>query len=106
MKREEILRKAADNCEKEGAWCQGEMARDSEGLIVGCHERSACSRCAWGHISYATGSYFSIGNPADYAFGAHIQQRIPLFNDHPDRTQAEVVQALRDCADRCERGEL
>lgn len=107
MKPSEILRKAADLIEPEGAWCQDHLG-EKEGNIIptilNLNSRhadlsGACKLCAEGAmIVAARGEEPSLGE----AFVA-MRKTIPVFvhewNDDPDRTQAEVVAKLRECAD-------
>lgn len=83
----DILDKAADLIEPEGAWMQG----DYGGHHLGCY-------CALGAIR-AVGGYAHDINPAAYI----LQQVVPAkfaheWNDAPERTQAEVVAKLREAA--------
>lgn len=91
----DILNKAADLIEPEGAWTQGRWTADDY----------SC-RCAEGAIAAAANiSPLNIGShPAAIALAkvlglpnAH-QGGIALWNDDLSRTQAEVVAALRAAA--------
>lgn len=93
-----ILQRAADLIAPEGAWIQGSFGRPGE-----CY-------CVRGAIGAASGSVFLADGHAasEIAFAASIGRphgtdnaagcSLVTWNDSPDRTQAEVVQALRDAA--------
>lgn len=94
----DILDKAADLIEPEGAWTQGAFARtaDGESCSSGSSDPRAVCWCVGGAINRASGQE----RPTD----AHnvFQRLIPCgefeWNDAPERTQAEVVAKLREAA--------
>lgn len=103
LKPSEVLSRAADLIEPEGAWCQGgaSNAPNREALAA-----DATAWCGWGAIaramnSEATHRVFTYldratGGPSAIASPSKWGQS---FNDAPDRTQAEVVAALRKASD-------
>ena len=87
----EIMRAARALITPPGSWTQGEYARDSNGLSVSLlSERVKCF-CALGSIKYTANSFFANVT----AFRDHIYNKygvnIHCWNDHPDRTHAEVL---------------
>jgi hypothetical protein len=91
----EILSAAADLLEPEGAWAQGDLARNAEGDCVSTISDSAVCWCTVGAI-YRVSDYY-----CDEALGTleHILSGgIANWNDAPERTQAEVVAKLREAA--------
>lgn len=106
MKPSEVLSKAADLIEPEGAWMQGAPARRADGSAaynVFEHEDVVCF-CALGAIQKAAGSDPEY-EPASEFFRTRILRAMgrnvsyASWNDAPVRTQAEVVAKLREAAD-------
>lgn len=103
MSAADILEKAADLIEPEGAWTRFVFARDASGRRVSEQDPSATCWCAAGAITVtAGGGFFGEGawkarSALLEALGAGI---IPNWNDAPDRTQAEVVAKLREAAEK------
>lgn len=89
-------------------WCQGSNARDAYGDIVPAASPKACSWCAAGAITAVSPQ--SLRGPAHRCLSAAIgsdphDTGVPiLWNDHPDRTQAEVIAALARSVDHAEGG--
>lgn len=110
----QLLRGAADLLEAEGAWTRGEYARNAQGYPV-VPEGGVCW-CAFGaliHVRHANGlpcvGYVSTFHDLPEALALEevlwpSYHDIAYWNDHPDRTQAEVVAALREAADRLDGG--
>ena len=99
----EVLRKAADLIEPEGAWTQGEMGRDHTGERVSCRSDAAVKFCALGAISRAGDG--ALEDEAAQILRDVVKPRrndIARWNDAPGRQQSEVVAALREAADRAE----
>lgn len=104
-----VLNAAADLIEPEGAWAQGAFAADDFGSKWQEYEPAmygAVCWCAIGAVAEVTGENpweTWEASPAGAAMDA-IKQVIggpvALWNDAPDRTQAEVVTALRQAAQR------
>jgi hypothetical protein len=99
----DVLERAADLIEPEGAWTQGVYARDAEGHILGAGTApEAVCFCALGAIEHIGGH----GAPAKAFLARHIMPEgyrstthtVGSFNDDPRRTQAEVVAKLREAA--------
>lgn len=110
----DVLDRAADLIEPEGAWTQGESARDAKGapLPKGSEPGAVCW-CVLGAIGKV------VGHPANILFGKAQKalgsvlpdditpmydadgDELPVeasWNDSPFRTQAEVVAKLREAA--------
>lgn len=112
----DVLSRAADLIEPEGAWTQGASARtaDGEDLPKGVEPGAVCW-CILGAIGKI------VGHPANRLFGMaeraldevipsdtiilHVgddeDDELPLaasWNDAPERTQSEVVAKLREAA--------
>lgn len=101
MKPSEVLAKAASLIESEGAWIQGALTLDADGNENEQDWQHAVCFCASGAIGYASNDDEDLWDRSigylDYAIGC--DDTVPDWNDHPERTQAEVVKALRDAAD-------
>ena len=103
----DILARAADLIEPEGAWTQGEEARDAHG--EGLEDFSGTDAVCW----CAGGAIWKAARLLGVVRGAPFQRYFELFlgvtgvpewNDAPERTQAEVVAKLREAAAKA-RGE-
>lgn len=81
----ETLTAAAELIERDG-WCQY-VSTNNEGR-----------RCAVGAINVAAGRDYSNSSYALWAMRQHIGESVAQWNDAPERTQAEVVAALREAA--------
>ncbi|MGE0289088.1 MAG: hypothetical protein AB7I42_22820 [Bradyrhizobium sp.] len=95
------LRDAAALVER--GWTQGAWARNAAGNGVFYDAPDAVRWCAIGAI-WADDKDRRWG--ALLALGRHVGIEVSAWNDLPGRTADEVLAALRDCADRVERGEL
>ena len=97
MRPSEILSKAADLIETVGAWTQLSYARTSENKPVFWDDAQASCFCVEGALAKIAG-----GRARSFVARRYLQditQRdIVFWNDHPKRTQAEVVAALRKAA--------
>lgn len=93
----EILARAADLIEPEGAWGQDEYAVDLDGRSVGPTSASAVCFCALGALRRA-GGFDDDMNSAAQALGKVVGDLVCDWNDAPGRTQVEVVEALRQAA--------
>lgn len=95
----EILSAAADLIEPEGAWTQGHYARGVSGRPVVTVQRAICF-CALGAINVAAG----LKPNEDSREAQRVLESIlpwpdvPIWNDDPERTQADVLAALRKAA--------
>lgn len=81
----EVLNKAADLLEPEGAWCKGTYEKDS-----------AC--CVDQAIFLAARKNPGVWNRAKDKLAEQVNCNVVFWNDAPERTQAEVIQALRRAA--------
>lgn len=101
----EVLERAADLIEPEGAWTRGAYAADEcNDSIDTLHPDAKCF-CAMGAVYRAAGasSLYKTG-PLDVVNDVRkhlitvVGTTMASFNDAPGRTQAEVVAALRSAA--------
>jgi hypothetical protein len=97
----DVLNAAADLLEKPGAWTQDAYARSAKGnKVLPAGDKAVCW-CASGALARVQGLG---GYEAEYSDAGHVLARtvsiidIPIWNDTPERTQAEVVAALRAAA--------
>jgi hypothetical protein len=93
----DILNRAADRLSKEGAWVQHTLAKDTDGTQVPPDYATACQWCSKGAIS-AEAQYAHQQYRAEITLRKVIDAPITVWNDHPTRTQAEVVAAFRKAA--------
>lgn len=85
----DVLDRAADEIEARG-WHQGDWIEDDTGCV-----------CAEGALYFAGASAKLVAvsiSPTGKLFRDHIGESIVDWNDAPERTQAEVVAALRSAA--------
>jgi hypothetical protein len=104
----EILNKAADLIEKPGAWIQDAFSRDEHGFAEQGNGRWAAHPvcfCALGAIAQAAGMpdpEWAWATDAAKALESFVTEHrfcsVTDWNDAPERTQAEVVAALREAA--------
>jgi hypothetical protein len=102
----DVLDRAADLIEPEGAWTKGGYARGASGTFVICSENATCF-CALGAISVASNRWGYTDEPdarAVRVLEGLVEGPLSGWNDAPERTQAEVVAKLREAA-RIARGE-
>lgn len=96
----DILTAAADLIERPGGWTQGVFARDANGCNAGWRQENAECFCVSGALSRVGGH--PEFNLAWQAFNSWTMRRgfphLAKWNDAPERTQAEVVAALRAAA--------
>lgn len=101
VKTSDVLEAAANLLEKPGAWTQGVFARNAKGVVVGFRDDSATCFCAAGAI-YRSAKSNALGDPAINLLNTWARRRhfehLAKWNDAPERTQAEVVAALRQAA--------
>jgi hypothetical protein len=92
----QVLRDAADECGKPGAWCQGSSSRDQFGRDTREFGTVAVSYWMLGHVAkQANLEQWRIIFP----LVASLTRGSPTrWNDIPERTQAEVVAKLREAA--------
>lgn len=100
----EVLERAADLIEPEGAWTQGEYARNAYGsaFIHGWRypDGPPVCFCLNGAINFVAGNRVT----QDYAPAQRVVESMfddgatGTWNDAPERTQAEVVSKLREAA--------
>lgn len=98
----DVLERAADLIEPEGAWIQGALWRDSEGrdLDEDGDKSDATCWCTVGATLAVAGLTQSL--KADRFFsrflGFDFSGEVEVWNDAPERTQQEVVAKLREAA--------
>lgn len=99
MKASEILSKAADLIEPDGAWIQGKYSTTYSGEDVSSNSPAACRFCAWGAIERAAGRHYDDAEEtAIRTLYEFLGGDIEAWNDVESRTQAEVVAAMRQAA--------
>lgn len=97
----QVLREAAALVEK--GHCKGEYARDAQGLKVDRDSPSAVSWCAFGAIARANGTLLNDQAVAcESALEAVVEDDVQEWNDAPERTAAEVAEAMRKAAESLE----
>jgi len=98
LKTPELLRKAADEIRRRG-WTQDDFGSSND--------RDNCSVCAWGAINAAayddpwdTGENGETESLADFVAKVNNigGNNLALWNDHPDRTVEEVLEAFEKAA--------
>lgn len=93
----DILERAADLIEPEGAWTTEADARDAVGMETGIFDGDASCFCMAGAI-------WHVAEPGDrWRAMEFVREHLGVeevmdFNDEEGRTQAEVVTALREAA--------
>lgn len=101
----EVLSRAADLIEPEGAWTQGAFARPkpSKAFVGARWPRTRTCWCVRGALFEVTGTRPRHENEATVAAETFLENAIArslvMFNDFEYRTQAEVVAALRKASD-------
>lgn len=97
----DILNRAADLIEPEGAWTQNAYWRECSGWPVMSRRHAVCF-CALGAIKAIVGQAPSDpdNTPAARVLASLIPGSFSVedWNDAPERTQAEVVAKLREAA--------
>ena len=94
----DVLNAAADLIEPEGAWIQGYYALDANGDSVTARDIDAMCWCVLGAIRVA-GHFDHDTTRPSLVFNRHIgAELMDKWNDAPERTQVEVVAALRAAA--------
>jgi hypothetical protein len=95
----DILNRAADLIEPEGAWTQYTLALNKDHVSCDPKQDDAACFCAMGAIVRAANieddEYYEA---ALTELSAHVGFHVPTWNDAPERTQSEVVSALRAAA--------
>lgn len=79
--------------EPEGAWTQGASARDSGRRVVIFSSERACQWCALGAIGATYKGYQILD--IERRLRSELAGSIAVWNDTPERTQAEVVALLK-----------
>ena len=112
-----VLRSAADLIEEGSRWCQGHNATDAKGCGVPIFAKDATCFCAHGAIIRVRGDSVE-GLLAERALLSHVTEQDwwsgePLgegapgavvigWNDVTNRNAGEVVEAMREAADKVE----
>jgi len=96
MKPSEILSQAGDLVAK--GWTQGAYARDAQGESCASSDPEAACFCATGAVRHVCPVACERVAAWPFLRKAISNDSITLFNDHPDRTQAQVVKAFRKAA--------
>jgi hypothetical protein len=94
----DVLDRAADLIEPEGAWSNDDVARTATGEETHASDPEATCWCALGAI-WRTADRAGVNRyAADKPLFNLLGKSIGEFNDAPERTQAEVVAKLREAA--------
>lgn len=93
----DVLEKAAELIEPEGAWIQGRSARSTIGTDVPPTHYAACSWCASGAMSKAIGSEVAADDARNF-MNKFLRRKVWTWNDSNGRQQSEVVAKLRSAA--------
>lgn len=96
----DILDRAADRLSKPGAWTQGANARDADGRGVSPNNPAAVCWCLSG-VLYSVEPRYSVAREANDFMNRYVLVSYAHhWNDAPERTQSEVIQTLRQAADK------
>lgn len=102
----DVLLRAAEIIEPEGAWTQSWFAKTAEGEPCGVFEPSAVCWCVSGAIQRASDGNGHATYAAMVALERHLRlpgySPVTFWNDSLQRTQAEAVAALRAAAERAQ----
>jgi hypothetical protein len=89
----------------ERGWCQTRYGENAFGERVSSESPDAVRWCATGAIERVcifrareTGGYFQLWSDVTNALDKSIGEFRTCWNDHPDRTQQEVVEAFCRCS--------
>ena len=100
MRVSDVLGRAADLIEPEGAWTQGSFARNVGGYAVRIESPEAVCFCAVGAI-YRAAPHSSMANRIADALAGTVQDDLfSDWNDREGRRQSEVVAKLRKVAEK------
>ena len=94
----DILNRAANRLEQQGAWTQLALAKDADGVQVPPSSGTACQWCSKGAIraeTFEVHAHIRAEAALARVIGTH---QIAMWNDNPARTQNEVVAAFRKAA--------
>mgnify|MGYP000343617243 CR=1 FL=1 len=102
MTTREILIAAKAKIDTPEKWAQGCEARDANGDPCGTKTPVAVRRCTIGAVNAVT-STCADANAALRAISAvaNTHLRIMAWNDHPDRTHAEIMAAFDRAIEAC-----
>ena len=110
----DTLRKAADLIEPAEAWTQNAFSRNHDGTTDELEGHPAAADnpvcwCALGAIAASAKvdpnhwrAWDGVAGRASNALETYVRESVGDWNDAPERTQAEVVAALRAAADASE----
>jgi len=96
----DVLDRAADLIEPEGAWTQHVFARDGDRRTYWQDSKATC-RCIRGAVWFVAGSQrLDVENALEAVLPASGPglSALVVYNDAPERTQPEVVAKLREAA--------
>lgn len=95
----EILTAARAKIADEKNWCQGEYARDVDGVSTGANNSEACSWCSFGSIASIVGGFKGVYTSSEF-LEKFMGDDIAKYND--SHTHSEVLAAwdwaIAECA--------
>lgn len=94
----DVLERAADLIEPEGKWTQQIYARTEDGRSTDVQDPEAICFCMAGALARVAGDFNERFISAKQVVGNILDRGMADWNDAPERTQPEVVAALRRAA--------
>lgn len=89
---------------RDGGWCQDVLARDSEGEDVPVFSPRACQWCLTGAVHRASNDDLTVACDAMSTLRTMLGEvDLSGWNDCPERTEREVVDAMECCENWLER---
>ena len=95
MKPSEILLAAKEKINTPEKWTQGELAKNARGEKVPRYSETAVCWCSLGAIcAVAESETAKVESRAESSLRQVVIQRIDIWNDDPERTHEEVMNAF------------
>jgi hypothetical protein len=88
----------------EKGWCQKDYARDAGGAGEWPTDAACACYCSAGAIMAIANENLELEDALEDAFRKATGGSIITWNDHPNRTQAEVIEAFRKAAELARSG--